>query len=202
MGETFGRARCPRPNANTRRTTASRPSTPASKGPVRQPARSPREKPAGIVGRRTQREGDRDRERKTPAGHQARGGDRSAGQPIGLGRIARHQDADRHAAPRHVRRSSLGRATGRYRPSGRPLRGLLRMRLSLHATDSSPRAEERSPSRRRLRRLLRRGARLEDCPSGEGERQADRPADLAVSKLLEPAARSERVGNAKEAGAA
>src|SRR6516164_7752102 len=41
------------------------------------------------------------------------------------------------------------------RPSRQPLRGFLRIRNFLNAIDVVPHAEERPPSRRRLRRLLR-----------------------------------------------
>jgi hypothetical protein len=60
MVETPRRTRCPRPNANTRRTTASRPSTPASRGaPVRQPRRPQPKEAACAAGRCATIDGER-----------------------------------------------------------------------------------------------------------------------------------------------
>src|SRR5215469_1860266 len=62
---------------------------------------NPRGRPAknlpALLAAALNEKGDRHREWQTPAGHQARGGDRPACQQIGLGRAARDEDADRYA---------------------------------------------------------------------------------------------------------
>ena len=98
MGGNSPEARCPRPSANTQRTTASRHCTPASRRASPATRAVARRKTRRTAGRGAEREGHGYRERQTPAGHQARGRHRSAGQQIGLSRAAGHQDADRHAA--------------------------------------------------------------------------------------------------------
>ena len=74
---------------------------------------NPRGRPAknlpALLAAALNEKGDRHRERQTPAGHQARGGDRSARQQIGLGRAAGHQDAVRHYA-RHREEGRTGAA--------------------------------------------------------------------------------------------
>jgi hypothetical protein len=138
------RTRCPRPNANTRRTTASRRSTPASRRAVRQSARPARKKPRGSVGRRTQREGDRHRERQTPPGHQARGGHRPAGQQLGLGRVAGHQDADRHDPGHREKAEPAAAENNSFSPTDKEVVQQLIARLRRDLCNGCPWAAQRA----------------------------------------------------------
>ena len=98
---------------------------------------------AALLARGAERDGDRHRERETPAGHQARGGHRSAGQQIGLSRAAGHQDADRHAAGHRKKGGALIDRKSPFGPTDKEVVQQLVTRLRCNMCNGCPWAAQR-----------------------------------------------------------